>query len=153
VNQRGRVKVETTPVRWFPAYATRPYDGDSLWVMADTGFDGRHEPELRLASVLAPELDRSDPGESEPGAVETAQHAHEWIDDAKTSQPDLRWYLYVETVKTKTREPGQRKTLDRYVAWVWRMDQAGMPGMTMNDEIIKFLEHHPDWGPGRHYRA
>lgn len=127
------------------AYLTKPHDGDSFWVMADTMFGQRYEPELRLLDVHAPEL-------SEPGGREATGFVNDWLREAAAAQPNRRWPLYVLTVKTRVYEPESRMTFTRYLADVWRYDQAPdqpSPGPSLNDAVRWFLGGHPEWGPGQ----
>lgn len=127
------------------ALLIKPHDGDTFRVLADTMFGGRHEPDLRLLDVHAPEL-------SELGGPDVARFANDWLASAAAAQPTCRWPLYVLTVKTKTTEPEQRMTFTRYLATVWRFDQrpdGPTPGPSLNDAIRNYLAGHPEWGAGR----
>lgn len=119
------------------ARLTRPHDGDSFWILADTGYSQRYEPELRLLDVYAPELHQQ-------GGAETTAFINDWF-----ATLDLRrsWPLYVLTVKTKVFEPNQRKTIDRYLASVWRYGEE-TTGVSLNDAVNVFLAQHPDWPRG-----
>lgn len=119
------------------ARLTRPHDGDSFWVLVDTGYRQRYEPELRLLDVYAPEL-------RQLGGLETTEFINDWFrgTDARRS-----WPLYVQTVKTRVFEPDERKTLDRYLATVWRYGEE-TTGVSLNQAVNAFLAQHPDWPRG-----
>lgn len=128
----------------YRAALVKPHDGDTFRVLADTGFAGRQEVDVRLLDVHAPEL-------GEPGGTETARFVNTWLTHAATVQPGCRWPLYVLTSTTGTAEPGQRRTFTRYLAQVWRFDQrpdSDRPGPSLNDTLRRFLADHPQWGPG-----
>lgn len=143
-----------TPARGFRAYPTRRHDGDSFWVMTDGGFNGRAEPELRLLDVSAPEV--GGPKQLQPGGQETTDYINGLLDAATARNPVRRWSLWVETVLTRTPEPDQKTTLERYLATVWAYDDAGpwIPGMSpvvasVNAQVNAFLAGHPDWPTGK----
>lgn len=119
-----------TSWRGFRAYPSRAHDGDSFWVMADTGFGDRHEPELRLYDVGAPELVMRLPRLFQPGGQETTEFVAEWMRQAAASQPGRRWFLSVGVGMTKTYEPNEKTTFRRYVATVFRYDEWPMPWAT-----------------------
>jgi hypothetical protein len=123
----------------FRAKVTRPYDGDSFWVLTDSGFTGRQEPELRLVASYMPEI-------KDPGGPETAQFVLDWF----AARPqNLRWPLYVRSVKTRTVEPNQKTTLSRYLAIVWECRGEEPVGVSLNDAVNAFLAEHPEWGHGK----
>lgn len=124
----------------FRAYVTRPHDGDSLWVLADTAFGQRYEPELRLLDVHAPEL-------AQLGGPETSNFVNDWLAQVAAVQPVRRWPLYVTTVQTKVYEPSQKLTFTRYLATVWPFDRRA-PEDSLNFAVTLFLAGHPDWPPG-----
>jgi hypothetical protein len=141
----GRVITQSLP-RGFRAALTRPHDGDSFWMLCDTGFDGRHEPELRLLDVHAPEL-------SQPGGHETTSYVNGWL--ATHSDPTRHWPFWVDVVRTRTFEPEMKTTFTRYVATVWQFDDnpdgtrsatAGL--LTLNTSVTLFLSGHPEWPSG-----
>jgi hypothetical protein len=95
--------------------------------------------------VRAPEL-------SEPGGREATEFVNTWLGRAAAAQRDTRWSLWVQTVPTAAVEPGQRTTLARYLATVWRYDQrpdCTTGGPSLNDAVNGFLAGHPEWGHGR----
>jgi hypothetical protein len=122
------------------ARLSKPYDGDSFWVLADTMYGQRYEPELRLLGVYAPEIRKR-----EPGARETTAFVQAWFD---ACDPALKWPIYVLNCKTKVREPGHKTTLTRYLATVWRFDGEKTYGPSLNDEVNAYLAQHPQWGRG-----
>lgn len=129
----------------FRAYLTKPHDGDSFWVMCDQGYDGRAEPELRLYDVSTPEL-------SQVGGQECTDHINSWFLTAVTSQPDRRWPLWVESIKTtRLIEPKQKMTITRYLANVWRYvdkPDGPTPGPSLNDYMRDYMTQHPEWPTG-----
>jgi endonuclease YncB( thermonuclease family) len=127
----------------YRARVTRPYDGDSFWVLTDSGYIGRQEPELRLYDVYMPEL-------KDPGGPETARFVLDWF----AARPkDLKWPLYVRSIKTKVTvrkpETEQKTTLARYLAIVWECRGEDPVGVSLNDEVNEFLAQHPEWGHGK----
>jgi endonuclease YncB( thermonuclease family) len=122
----------------FRARLTREHDGDSFWVLADTWFGSRYEPELRLYGVHAPEL-------GQPGGSEALAFVNAWLTTANSSS--RKWPLWIETVMTKTFEPDQRRTFTRYLATVWPFDRR-TPAESLNLQLNQFLADHPEWPPG-----
>jgi hypothetical protein len=51
-------------------------------------------------------------------------------------------------VQTKTVEPGQKTTLSRYLATVWRYGEQDH-GPSLNDAVTGFVQSHPEWGHGK----
>ncbi len=137
-------RATTNKPRGFRAYATKRHDGDSFWVMADTGFDGRAEPELRLVDVTAPEVKPV-----QLGSAETTNFVNEWLIAAESVKPARRWPLWVVTMQTTAFEPEQKQTFTRYLAWVWRFDQQDDPDATLNRAVAGMLAQHPDWPAGQ----
>lgn len=99
-------------------------DGDTIRVLADTGFSGRHEVDLRLLRVLAPELD-------EPNGLEVRNFVTGWI----YSLPSLRWPLHIETSVTTVPEPTEKRSFIRYLAEVKSISN----GASLNDAILNYL--------------
>lgn len=134
--------------RGYRAYRTKEHDGDSFWVMVDTGFGQRAEPELRLVDVTAPEV-----RPVEPGGVEATNFVNLWLAMAGADAPRRRWPLWVRTQMTSAYEPEMKQTFTRYLAWVSRINAAGDgpdPGSrSLNDEVSAMLAQHPDWGTGQ----
>jgi len=142
-------------VRGFRGYATRTHDGDSFWVMCDTGFGGRAEPELRLVDVHAPELIRMAlPPRSQPGGSQAAAYVTDWLMNADMLAGESRWSLWVETYLTRSKEPRERQSFTRYLATVWRAGdcpiwgQAGPVNLSLNYDLSGYLARHPEWPPG-----
>lgn len=130
------------------AYPTERHDGDTFRVMADTMFGQRYEPALRLQDVRAPEL-------RQLGGPETTQYVDQWLTRTAARLSAVRWPLYVVTTKTRTLEPNQRTTLERYLAVVWPIDKGtpGVPGSypvedSLNYAVTQFLAGHQDWPSG-----
>ena len=127
------------------ARLTEPHDGDTFRVLADTLFDGRHEPRLRLLDVHCPEL-------HEAGGPDTTVFVNAWLARAAAEQQGKRWPLYIVTEKTRTAEPEQRRTFVRFLATVWRWDQrpgSATPGASLNEAVRAYQAGHPEWGHGR----
>lgn len=127
----------------YRAVLTRAYDGDSFWVLNDTGGTFRWEPELRLLGVHAPEL-------KDPGGPETRDFVNDWF---ARCDPRRKWPLYVATTLTKTFEPNQKTTLSRYLAVVWHFHGDPLvkpydPAASLNEAVDQFLAGHPEWGGG-----
>jgi hypothetical protein len=145
-----------TTWRGYRAFLTKPHDGDSQWVLADTGFDQRFEPELRLYDVHAPELVMRLPQRGQPGGTETTNFANDWYAHAQATQPDVRWWLSVAIAMTSTYEPTERVTFRRYVARVFRYNDWRVPwwypppddSKSLNAAVALFLSGHPEWPPG-----
>jgi hypothetical protein len=137
----------SSEVRGFRAYPTRRHDGDSFWVMVDQGFDGRHEPELRLLDVHAPEVrGLAMPRMMQPGGRETTEYVNGWLKAVET-RTSRRWCLWVETVLTRTFEPEQRQSFDRYLATVFDFERRA-PELSLNASVATFLSGHPEWPGG-----
>jgi hypothetical protein len=144
-----------TERRGFRAYATKPHDGDSFWVVCDTGFGGRHEPELRLLDVHAPELrPMALPPVFQPGGADTTNFVNDWMASVNVGSV-RRWWLWVETILSTAYEPNERMTLSRYLAVVWPYDQRpaalGTPPddtLSLNHAVAAYLAGHPDWPSG-----
>ncbi len=149
------VSQPTARVRGFRAYATKAHDGDSFWVMCDTGFGGRAEPELRLIDVYAPELlQMRFPAAGQPGSAQAKAFVAEWLRDAATRAGESRWSLWVETYLTRSADPKEKQSFTRYLATVWCAadcliwGQAGPVHRSLNYDVAGFLARHPDWPPG-----
>ena len=149
----------TSRARGYRATTTRVHDGDSFYVLADTGFGSRNEPELRLLDVHAPELTAARlalPPRGQPGGTETTTFVNSWLADAATTTAAqrIRWELWIETVMSTAPEPDERRTFTRYLATVWRITDCptwGRPGPlehSLNSQVTTFLTGRPDWPPG-----
>lgn len=140
--------------RGYRARVTKEHDGDSLWVLCDVGFETRCEPELRLLDVHAPELGPLALPRGQRGGPETREYVNGWLAGAESAATGARWYLWVETVLTRTREPSERRTFTRWLATVWRIvdcpiwGQGGAVNFSLNYQVNLFLSGHPDWPPG-----
>lgn len=140
-----------TSWRGFRAMLTELYDGDTFRVLVDGGFDGRSEPHLRLVDVHAPELIMRLPRGGQPGGQETTEFVAEWMGRARKVDERRRWWLWIDTLLTVTREPEQKTTFRRYLARVWQFDEherGGGEELTLNHAIRTFLSGHPEWPPG-----
>lgn len=123
---------------WGP---TKAHDGDSFWMMCDSGFGQRYEPELRLDGVHAPEI-----RPLQPGGAETAAFVNGWL--AARSTVTRRWPFWVEIIMETTFEPDMVQTFTRYVGTVWPYDRRGDPDGSLNAAVRLFLADHPEWGGG-----
>lgn len=112
-------------------------DGDTIRVLADTGFGGRHEIDVRLLGVSAPELDQ-------PGGAEAHDFVTEWMTYRDMAVEPLRWPLLIRTFTTSTFEPSERRTFARYLAHVYDITT----GATLNQDLADYLGQHPEWGSG-----
>ena len=75
VPEGRNARTVTHSLPWgFRAMLTKPHDGDSFWMLCDTGFGDRHEPELRLYNVHAPEIKPM-----QPGGQETTDFVNGWL--------------------------------------------------------------------------
>lgn len=92
------------------AYLTN-YDGDTVTYESDLGRHIRHEADVRLLGVFAPEL-------RQPGGAECRQFVRSWHE---TRVRGRRWPFLVVTALVWAGDPDRaeaKKTLDRYVATV-----------------------------------
>lgn len=129
----------------FRGRVDRIIDGDSLYVVLDQGLDNWCRVELRLVDVHAPEA-------GQPGHAETTAAMQAWCN----ALPDnLRWPLRVRTERTTVTEPGSRRSLNRYLAWIY--DIAGEDNPTtgnhthpcLNTYLAAWLARRPEYPPGR----
>ncbi len=144
--------------RGYRALLTKTHDGDTFWVLADTGFDQRHEPGLRLADVSAPEIPRAMalPPRRQPGGGETTEFVNGWLAAARDEALARRWYLSVGVAMTTTPEPSERTSFRRFVAVVYRYQvwprpwEMPMPPLdwSLNAAAGAFLAEHPEWPSG-----
>jgi hypothetical protein len=156
------------PAHDHPASLWSYYDGDSFRVLARMSFGHLHDPELRLLDVEAPEVrelrlpkpagtpDRA----AEPGAAETTAEVTRWMTGTIVEAKDLRWYLAVRTILTRTYDPREKKSFDRFLATVWPWLHrpadflpdhlpATTPGPSLNEHLIGFLTAHGWTSPFR----
>jgi endonuclease YncB( thermonuclease family) len=119
----------------YRARAIRVLDGDTVVILVDVGFFSRVQVEIRLADVHAPEHD-------EPGGFEAKARLQFWLD----ALPQRTWPLYVQTQKTSTEEPTERRSFTRYVGTVAVL---GDSSRSLNKYMIDYLAEHPEWGPGK----
>ena len=152
----GGFQAAPVPPRGFRAYATKRHDGDSFWVMADTGFEGRAEPELRLQDTHAPELlEMRLPRLLQPGGRETTAFVNDWLTGGAATYPG-RWYLSIAVTMTTAFEPAERRSFVRYLARVWSAVDWPQPWATpppadtrsLNYAVTTFLSGHPEWPSG-----
>ncbi len=116
-------------------------DGDTVRVLADLGFGTRAEVDVRLVGASAPER-------AQPGGRETRDWTCAWIADALRG--DRRWPLLVRTESTRSAEPTERRSLNRYLGVIWACGPGCEPdGPSLNEQLRTFLAGHPEWGAGR----
>lgn len=108
-------------------------DGDTLRLLVDTGFHARHQVDLRLVAVKAPELNQA-------GGPETKEFVVDWC----SKLPPLKWPLLIKTSTTTVTEPSEKMTFTRYLGHAWNIDNDAC----LNVAINGFLTLHPEWGPG-----
>jgi hypothetical protein len=145
VSTRRVQVISSTPSWGFRAALSRPHDGDSFFMLADTGFGGRHEAELRLDGVRAPEIHPM-----QPGGQETLDFVNGWLQGVQVRAPARRWPFWLQVVATTTYEPGMDMSFTRYVAMVWAfVDGEGAdPSTSLNAYVNTFLSGHPEWPQG-----
>lgn len=96
----------------FRASVLRIIDGDTVVVLADTGFHGRHEVHVRIADLNAPEL-------NEPGGQEARVRlvtALGWL--------TVGWPLRVATRRKET-VMSEVQSFERYVADLYVLNGGG----------------------------
>jgi endonuclease YncB( thermonuclease family) len=140
---RAVYRATQNPDRGYRAVPTKLHDGDSFWVMADTGFGSRFEPELRLLDVSAPELHPI-----EAGAQEVTDFVNRWLSNATAATPFRHWPLWVSVKQTTAFEPGDSQTFTRYLATVWVFGQQGSPDASINALARELMASHPEWPAG-----
>lgn len=110
----------------FRAKPVRVKDGDTIVVLADSGYRGRYEPALRLARIEAPPLN-SEAGEA----------ARAWLSDqllaAEAYGPD--WPLRLQTVQRET-VVEETTTFERWVSEVWTVAKDGTLS-NLSDAIVE----------------
>ena len=135
------MKVQPQPPWGFRARVVKVHDGDSLFVLCDTGFGGRHEVELRLLDVHAPELHQL-------GGAEATAFVQKWIETV-TAASQRTWPLWISVLMTSTYEPNMRQTFTRYACTVWSMDaREAATDKSLNQAVCEFLSQHPEWPTG-----
>lgn len=108
----------------FRAWVWRVIDGDTLELLVDQGFGGRQLVRVRLIDVYCREI-HGVPRDSEEYRLGKLAQAYveKWCADRGNQ-------VIIETVRSG--EAGQRKTFDRYLAYVYAPDA----GSLLNSEII-----------------
>ena len=84
--------------------------------------DVRHEAEIRLDGVHAPELVQA-------GGIETREYVSGWM--AAHMAKDRTWPFWVEVVMTTTYEPAMRQSFTRYVGTLWPFDQRNQAVLSL----------------------
>lgn len=97
----------------YRAQVVRVIDGDTVVLLADTGFHGRHEVHVRIADLNAAEL--SEPGGQEARLKLTT--ALGWL--------TVGWPLRVATRRRET-VMTEVQSFERYVADVFVMDRGDL---------------------------
>jgi endonuclease YncB( thermonuclease family) len=115
----------------YRAALIRIIDGDTIVVLADTGFDSRHEQHIRLLGVSAPEL-------SQPGGVEAWQFTRDWC----LHLPVITWPMILTTQPSTAPTPDERRSLTRYLGTITDRHR------TLNTDLGAYLDTHPEWGHG-----
>lgn len=110
----------------YRAQILRVIDGDTLVILADTGFNQRAEVNVRLIAVFAPELD-------EAGGPEAKAWVETWL--AENTDPARRWPVLVVTDVTKVYEPTARMTFNRYVADIYEITSGAHLNAAINDYL------------------
>ena len=110
-------------------------DGDTVRLLVDIGFYARHQIDLRLLDVHAPEL-------RDPGGLEARDFAVGWLETA--AQSNLTWPLLIRTQTTKVTEPTEKQTFTRYIGDIYDITGASH----LNAQLRHWLSQHPEWGPG-----
>jgi hypothetical protein len=108
-------------------------DGDTLRLHVDLGFYARHQVDLRLSGVQAPEMNQL-------GGTETKQFVENWC---ATLSP-LKWPISISTSVTSSIEPLEKLTFTRYIGFLYKIDTRE----SLNASINLFLASHPEWGGG-----
>lgn len=126
----------------YRAQILRVIDGDTIRVLADTGFTQRTEVDLRLIGCYTPEA-------AEPGGAHMRRIAEIWAEQW-TSGPgaSMTWPFLIETAQTKIPEPGQKRTFTRYIGALNRYDGHHPVGPPLNELINEESARHPEWGRG-----
>lgn len=85
-------------------------DGDTVRLLADTGFYARHQIDLRLLDVNAPEL-------RDPGGQESSEWVQLWFETRLSY--GLNWPLLIRTQTTRVTEPTEKQTFTRYIGDIY----------------------------------
>lgn len=118
----------------YRAALIRVIDADTITVLADTGFGGRQQEDVRLLDVSAPEL-------NQPGGPEAKAFVADWM----SQLTPLRWPLLIRTDPNTAAEPTERRSFVRYLATVWDLTHQSR---CLNVDLRLFLAQHPEWGTG-----
>jgi hypothetical protein len=139
----GRAQSTSYSPPWgFRSFLTKAHDGDSFWMMTDTGFGARVEPELRLSRVSAPEIHPL-----QPGGQETLAFVNDWLSSVQMADPARRWPFWLEVEMTTTYEPSMDMSFTRYIATVYPYGLRNWAD-SLNAQVNTYLSGHPEWGTG-----
>lgn len=100
------------------------YDGDTLWLECDFSNFLRHEHDIRLRNVHAPEI-----RPLQTGAVETRQFVLDWVNRWNVG----KWPFWVYSYQTSTYR--DLTTLERFVCDVFNKDATSC----LNTEVERFI--------------
>lgn len=114
-------------------------DGDTVLLISDLGRGVYDEAPIRLKNVFAPET-------SQPGGKETAKFLDMVLSDIeeRAQARHARWPFIVVTEKNTNPEPDEIRSFVRFVGTLYAADIAEC----VNDQMIAFLNQHPEWGKG-----
>ena len=122
---------------------TKGDDGDTILFWLSQGLDDAAERAIRLTGVTAPESYQAGGTES---AAQLRMICEEVEDRARAAR--TRWAFLVVTQPNTAPEPAERRSLTRYMGNVWAFDTAQTGEPSVNQQMIEFLSHHPEWGDG-----
>jgi hypothetical protein len=106
-------------------------DGDTIRLLVDLGFHVRHQIDLRLLDVWAPELNQDQ-------GPETRDVVESWLDVAAST--GLDWPLRIRTQINRATEPTEVRTFTRYVGDVYSIEPVEQ---WLNDTVRRFLNPTP----------
>lgn len=114
-------------------------DGDTVLLVSDLGRGVFDEAPIRLKGCFAPESNK-------PGGKEAAKFLALTLDDIeeRAAAHHARWPFIVVTEKNTSPEPDEVRSFVRYIGVLFAADT----GECVNDQVIAFLNSHPEWGGG-----
>jgi endonuclease YncB( thermonuclease family) len=107
----------------FRAKPIRVIDGDTMVVLCDTGFSGRHEAHIRIAGLLAPEW-------NEPGGMEATGKLRSVMNGLI---PSWEWPLRIISRQKET-VVSEVRSFERFVADIYILD--GMQELVNVRELL-----------------